>query len=184
MPEAREAKCSFIICDEYFGPILVKDGALPLERIDIDATEKEQKRFPKSHPAHQGLPYAIDSSCTAKRGTNNSRLRLAPPTLSLSLSSSSSISSPSPSPQLASLGTVAFWSTRLFLPLTAEPYTARQNKHLMPRECTELRPNSAKSQFVVPGNNIIWPNSPKWDNGQNFSNLLVTFGQLTAGGFS
>ncbi|KAK7014678.1 hypothetical protein R3P38DRAFT_3205637 [Favolaschia claudopus] len=48
MPEAREAKCSFIICDEYFGPIL------PLERIDIDATEKEQKRFPKSHPAHQG----------------------------------------------------------------------------------------------------------------------------------
>ncbi|KAK7059412.1 hypothetical protein R3P38DRAFT_2758852 [Favolaschia claudopus] len=84
---------------------------------------------------------------------------------------------------LASLGTVAFGSTRLFLPLTAELYTAR-HKHLMPRECTELRPNSAKSQFVVPGNNIIWPNSPKWDNGQNFSNLLVTFGQLTAGGFS
>ncbi|KAK6996056.1 hypothetical protein R3P38DRAFT_2655377 [Favolaschia claudopus] len=72
MPEAREGKCSFIICDGYFGPILVKDGALPLERIDIDATEKEQKRFPKSHPAHQGLPYAIDSSCTAKRGTNKS----------------------------------------------------------------------------------------------------------------
>ncbi|KAK6991631.1 hypothetical protein R3P38DRAFT_2803672 [Favolaschia claudopus] len=73
MPEPREAKCSFIICDEYFGPILVKDGALPLERIDIDATEKEQKRFPKSHPAHQGLPDAIDSSCTAKRGTNKSQ---------------------------------------------------------------------------------------------------------------
>ncbi|KAK7002065.1 hypothetical protein R3P38DRAFT_3367670 [Favolaschia claudopus] len=79
MPEAREAKCSFIICDEYFGPILVKDGALPLERIDIDATEKEQKRFPKSHPAHQGLPYAIDSSCTAKRGTNKSQGSVYPP---------------------------------------------------------------------------------------------------------
>ncbi|KAK7034317.1 hypothetical protein R3P38DRAFT_2772391 [Favolaschia claudopus] len=116
-------------------------------------------------------------------GTPKHALKQPPPTLSLSLSSSSSISSPSPSPQLASLGTVAFGSTRLFLPLTAEPYTAR-HKHLMPRECTELRPNSAKSQFFVPGNNIIWPNSPKWDNGQNFSNLLVTFGQLTAGGFS
>ncbi|KAK6977822.1 hypothetical protein R3P38DRAFT_2666075 [Favolaschia claudopus] len=79
MPEAREAKCSFIICDEYFGPILVKDGALPLERIDMDATEKEQKRFPKSHPAHQGLPYAIDSSCTAKRGTNKSQGSVYPP---------------------------------------------------------------------------------------------------------
>ncbi|KAK7013505.1 hypothetical protein R3P38DRAFT_3206850 [Favolaschia claudopus] len=79
MPEAREAKCSFIICDEYFGPILVKDGGLPLERIDIDATEKEQKRFPKSHPAHQGLPYAIDSSCTAKRGTNKSQGSVYPP---------------------------------------------------------------------------------------------------------
>ncbi|KAK7034300.1 hypothetical protein R3P38DRAFT_2913720 [Favolaschia claudopus] len=72
MPESRESECSFIICDEYFDPLLVQNGSLPLE-------EKEQKRFPLAHPARSGLPYSIDSTCTAKRGTNKSQGSIYPP---------------------------------------------------------------------------------------------------------
>ncbi|KAK7015765.1 hypothetical protein R3P38DRAFT_2996271 [Favolaschia claudopus] len=41
--------------------------------------KKEQKRFPLAHPARSGLPYSIESTCTAKRGTNKSQGSIYPP---------------------------------------------------------------------------------------------------------
>ncbi|KAK7029140.1 hypothetical protein R3P38DRAFT_3189368 [Favolaschia claudopus] len=65
MPEAREAKGSF--------------GPIGLEAIEIDATKAEAKRFAKSHPAANGLPYRINSNCTVTRGNNNSQGSVYPP---------------------------------------------------------------------------------------------------------
>ncbi|KAJ7752982.1 hypothetical protein B0H16DRAFT_1836159 [Mycena metata] len=73
MPETRESEASYIIVSEGLTTILEKDGPLVLEKLELDASEKEQKRFPKDHPANQGLPYAIDSKCTVKRGTNKAQ---------------------------------------------------------------------------------------------------------------
>ncbi|KAK6966925.1 hypothetical protein R3P38DRAFT_3151784, partial [Favolaschia claudopus] len=52
---------------------------LQLLGIDIDATEAEETKFPKDHPASLGLPYQIDSTCTVKRGTNLSQGPVYPP---------------------------------------------------------------------------------------------------------
>ncbi|KAF8156317.1 hypothetical protein K438DRAFT_2075885 [Mycena galopus ATCC 62051] len=59
---------------------LLKSGVcLRLEHINIDALEKEASRFNKDRPARNGLPYRIDSSCTAKRGTNHVQGYIFPP---------------------------------------------------------------------------------------------------------
>ncbi|KAK6984366.1 hypothetical protein R3P38DRAFT_3292361 [Favolaschia claudopus] len=79
MPESRESKASFLIVQEYLGPILKAEGPIGLEAIEIDATKAEAKRFPKSHPAASGLPYRIDSGCTVTRGNNNSQGPVYPP---------------------------------------------------------------------------------------------------------
>jgi hypothetical protein len=50
-----------------------------LEHIEIDVSENEANRFKKDHPAWNGLPYQIDSSCTAKRGTNHAQIFISPP---------------------------------------------------------------------------------------------------------
>ncbi|KAK7063462.1 hypothetical protein R3P38DRAFT_3339037 [Favolaschia claudopus] len=71
MPESREAEASFLLLLAYFFDILESGGPLPLERIDIDATKAEAKRFRSDHPARNGLPYSIDSACTARRGNQN-----------------------------------------------------------------------------------------------------------------
>ncbi|KAK7014556.1 hypothetical protein R3P38DRAFT_3000764, partial [Favolaschia claudopus] len=79
IPESRESKASFLIVQEYLGPILKAEGPIGLEAIEIDATKAEAKRFPKSHPAASGLPYRIDSGCTVTRGNNNSQGPVYPP---------------------------------------------------------------------------------------------------------
>ncbi|KAJ6630041.1 hypothetical protein B0H10DRAFT_1939281 [Mycena sp. CBHHK59/15] len=57
---------------------LIKEGvSLRIENIEIDATETEQKRF-KDHPARSGLPYAIDSKFTVKRGISKAQSYLYP----------------------------------------------------------------------------------------------------------
>jgi hypothetical protein len=44
-----------------------KQGAsLRVHPIEINGTEQEAKGFNNNHPAKQGLPYAIDSTCTVK----------------------------------------------------------------------------------------------------------------------
>ncbi|KAF8137907.1 hypothetical protein K438DRAFT_1947086 [Mycena galopus ATCC 62051] len=73
MPESREATASHMILDDSLSTVIKADGFLPLEGIEIDATDKEAKRFPKGHPAQSGLPYRIDSSSAVKRGTNKSQ---------------------------------------------------------------------------------------------------------------
>ncbi|KAJ7029911.1 hypothetical protein C8F04DRAFT_1398194 [Mycena alexandri] len=73
MPETRESEASYIIVSEGLTTILEKHGPLVLEKLELDASEKEQKRFHKDHPASKGLPYTIDSKCTIKRGTNKAQ---------------------------------------------------------------------------------------------------------------
>ncbi|KAF8152130.1 hypothetical protein K438DRAFT_1778510 [Mycena galopus ATCC 62051] len=59
---------------------LLNSGAsMRVKHIEIDTSEKEASRFNKDHPARNGLPYQIDSSCTAKRGTNHSQGFIYPP---------------------------------------------------------------------------------------------------------
>ncbi|KAJ7165143.1 hypothetical protein C8R46DRAFT_1098269 [Mycena filopes] len=79
MPGCREGEASFIILDELVTAIVDKDGPLLLERIDIDATEKEASNFPPQHPARDGLAYSIDSSSTVTRGANKSQGYVFPP---------------------------------------------------------------------------------------------------------
>ncbi|KAF8150353.1 hypothetical protein K438DRAFT_1865641 [Mycena galopus ATCC 62051] len=74
MPESREATASHMILDDSLSTVIKTDGFLPLEGIEIDATDKEAKRFPKGHLAQSGLPYQIDSSCAVKRGQINLRV--------------------------------------------------------------------------------------------------------------
>lgn len=73
MPESREGEASFITLDDNVSSLLEEGVSLDLERIDIDATDKECARFPKNHPAREGLPYTIDSASTVKRGINKAQ---------------------------------------------------------------------------------------------------------------
>ncbi|KAJ6610245.1 hypothetical protein B0H10DRAFT_2060951 [Mycena sp. CBHHK59/15] len=73
MPESRESQATFEIVDAALTTLIQEGVSLRVENIEIDATKKEQKRFPKSHPAKSGLPYAIDSKCTVKRGINEAQ---------------------------------------------------------------------------------------------------------------
>ncbi|KAJ6538400.1 hypothetical protein B0H10DRAFT_1971563 [Mycena sp. CBHHK59/15] len=73
MPESRESQATFEIVDAALTTLIQEGVSLRVENIEIDATKKEQKRFPKSHPAKSGLPYAIDTKCTVKRGINEAQ---------------------------------------------------------------------------------------------------------------
>ncbi|KAJ7804316.1 hypothetical protein B0H13DRAFT_2491520 [Mycena leptocephala] len=73
MPEVREAESSYIIADAAVSYVVGKSGPIPLKHIEIDATDREQTRFPKHHPARDGLPYTIDASSSVKRGINKAQ---------------------------------------------------------------------------------------------------------------
>ncbi|KAK7000898.1 hypothetical protein R3P38DRAFT_3053515 [Favolaschia claudopus] len=79
MPETRESKASFLAAMKRLKELLEAGIKLQLLGIDIDATEAEETKFPKDHPASLGLPYQIDSTCTVKRGTNLSQGPVYPP---------------------------------------------------------------------------------------------------------
>ncbi|KAJ7775308.1 hypothetical protein B0H16DRAFT_1684288 [Mycena metata] len=78
MPETRECEASYIVVSDRLTSIIEKHGPLALEKLQIDTAEKEQLRFPKGHPASQGLPYTIYSKCTVKRGTNRAQSYIYP----------------------------------------------------------------------------------------------------------
>ncbi|KAJ7873572.1 hypothetical protein B0H13DRAFT_2348970 [Mycena leptocephala] len=73
MPESRESEASYEIVDAAVTPLVEEHGPLPPEKIEIDATDKEEKRFNKEHPASNGLPYAIHSKSTVMRDTNKAQ---------------------------------------------------------------------------------------------------------------
>ncbi|KAJ7181929.1 hypothetical protein C8R46DRAFT_1027733 [Mycena filopes] len=73
MPECREGEGSCQILDEAVSTIIEESGPLPLQHIDVDATDKEAARFPKDHPAQSGQAYTIDSSSTIARGVNKAQ---------------------------------------------------------------------------------------------------------------
>ncbi|KAK6984303.1 hypothetical protein R3P38DRAFT_3269243 [Favolaschia claudopus] len=79
MPECRESKASFLAAMKRLKELLEAGIKLRLLGIDIDATEAEEGKFPKDHPASLGLPYQIDSTCTVKRGTNLAQGPVYPP---------------------------------------------------------------------------------------------------------
>ncbi|KAK6981250.1 hypothetical protein R3P38DRAFT_3464420 [Favolaschia claudopus] len=79
MPECRESRASFLAAMKRLKQLLEAGTKLRLLGIDIDATEAEEAKFPKDHPASLGLPYAIDSTCTVKRGTNLAQEPVYPP---------------------------------------------------------------------------------------------------------
>ncbi|KAF8168972.1 hypothetical protein K438DRAFT_242206 [Mycena galopus ATCC 62051] len=79
MPEAWESEASHQLASETLTDLLKSGVCLRLEYIDIDASEKEASWFNKDHPARNGLPHRIDSSCTAKRGTNHAQGYIFPP---------------------------------------------------------------------------------------------------------
>ncbi|KAJ7187358.1 hypothetical protein C8R46DRAFT_1207309 [Mycena filopes] len=68
--ECREGEGSCQILDEAVSTIIEESGPLPLQHIDVDATDKEAARFPKDHPAQSGQAYTIDSSSTIARGAD------------------------------------------------------------------------------------------------------------------
>ncbi|KAJ6616553.1 hypothetical protein B0H10DRAFT_1949024 [Mycena sp. CBHHK59/15] len=77
MPESCESQASFEIVDVAVTALIKEGVSLRIENIEIDATETEQKRF-KDHPARSGLPYAIDSKFTVKRGISKAQSHLYP----------------------------------------------------------------------------------------------------------
>jgi hypothetical protein len=78
MPESRELAATYEIAVALGGELKEQGVELRLEKIEIDATDKEQKRFKKDHPARSGLPYEIDSKCTAMRGTDKAQSYVYP----------------------------------------------------------------------------------------------------------
>ncbi|KAJ7780660.1 hypothetical protein DFH07DRAFT_765176 [Mycena maculata] len=78
MPESRESEASYLIAAARGTELIEQEVDLRLEKIEINATEKEEKRFNKAHPAKSGLPYAINSTCTVKRGTNKAQSYIYP----------------------------------------------------------------------------------------------------------
>ncbi|KAJ6552966.1 hypothetical protein B0H19DRAFT_995362 [Mycena capillaripes] len=78
MPEARESEAEYQFLSSSVTALIESDTCLHVERIDIDATDKEASRFKKNHPARDGLPYAIESSSTVKRGTNKAQNHVYP----------------------------------------------------------------------------------------------------------
>ncbi|KAJ7843774.1 hypothetical protein B0H14DRAFT_2585553 [Mycena olivaceomarginata] len=79
MPEARESEASYQLARDTLIDLLNSDACLRVEHIEIDASESEANRFKKDHPARNGLPYQIDSSCTAKHGINHAQGFIFPP---------------------------------------------------------------------------------------------------------
>ncbi|KAJ7649351.1 hypothetical protein DFH06DRAFT_1094851 [Mycena polygramma] len=79
MPESREAEASYLIVNDGVTELIEAGASLTLESIEIDATDKEQARFKKDHPASRGLPYTIDSKSTVTRGTNKAQGYVYPP---------------------------------------------------------------------------------------------------------
>ncbi|KAJ6617852.1 hypothetical protein B0H10DRAFT_1948035 [Mycena sp. CBHHK59/15] len=77
MPESCESQASFEIVDVAVTALIKEGVSLRIKNIEIDATETEQKRF-KDHPARSGLPYAIDSKFTVKRGISKAQSHLYP----------------------------------------------------------------------------------------------------------
>lgn len=73
MPESRESEASYLIVEAAVSDLIEEGITLRIEHIEIDATDKEQARFPKDHPARNGLPYIINSDCPVKRGNNKSQ---------------------------------------------------------------------------------------------------------------
>ncbi|KAJ7832329.1 hypothetical protein B0H14DRAFT_3142914 [Mycena olivaceomarginata] len=78
MPETQESKASYLVLKHVLASLNNKGTSMALESIEIDATDNECSRLPRDHPARQGLPYAIDSSSTVKRGTNKSQTFVYP----------------------------------------------------------------------------------------------------------
>ncbi|KAJ7623931.1 hypothetical protein DFH06DRAFT_1230607 [Mycena polygramma] len=70
MPGSRELLASFEIVDAGVTALVDKGVSLRVEKIEIDATDTEQKRFKEDHPARSGLPYELDSQSAVKRGIN------------------------------------------------------------------------------------------------------------------
>ncbi|KAJ7633533.1 hypothetical protein DFH06DRAFT_1139866 [Mycena polygramma] len=68
MPELREALASFKIVDAGVTDLIAQGVSLRVETVEIDATDSEQKRFPKAHPARDGLPYTLEANSAVKRG--------------------------------------------------------------------------------------------------------------------
>jgi hypothetical protein len=79
MPEAQESEASYQLARDTLTDLLSSDACLRVEHIEIDASESEANQFKKDHPARNGLPYQIDSSCTAKRGINHAQGFIFPP---------------------------------------------------------------------------------------------------------
>ncbi|KAJ7260144.1 Cupredoxin [Mycena rebaudengoi] len=79
MPEDREGESNYVMAKRGFDRSKAEGDTLQVEALFIDATEAEAKR-PKAHPdAKMGLAYAIDTSCTAKRGNPTSQTPIYPP---------------------------------------------------------------------------------------------------------
>ncbi|KAJ6629692.1 hypothetical protein B0H10DRAFT_2428290 [Mycena sp. CBHHK59/15] len=77
MPESHESQASFEIVDVTVTALIKEGVSLRIENIEIDAMETEKKQF-KDHPARSGLPYAIDSKFTVKRGISKAQSYLYP----------------------------------------------------------------------------------------------------------
>lgn len=60
MPESRESEASYLIVEAAVSDLIEEGITLCVEHIEIDATDKEQARFPRDHPARNGLPYIIN----------------------------------------------------------------------------------------------------------------------------
>jgi hypothetical protein len=78
IPETHKSEASYLVLKHVLDSLTNKGTSMALESIEIDATEKECSRLPKDHPARQGLPYAVKSFSTVKRGTNKSQSYVYP----------------------------------------------------------------------------------------------------------